>query len=126
MIKAGLDKITSDLEGAGYTNFHVLYLAPDEADWRDRLTAELEKKVDGICIGFGVRGEAGARCNAQARLIAQSAPSSSSSSSSVRPVVARGADLADIVARSPSTKLCFNTNPPSTLQAVQRNFPMSS
>ena len=113
MIAAGLAKIEGDLHGAGYSNFVFMPLAPEEPDWRERLTAELDNKVAGVCIGFGVRGQA--VCTEFFEQLVQRAP-----------VVARIADGPDIVAKSPSTKLCFNTSPPSTLQAVQRNFSLSS
>ena len=113
MVAKGLAKIEGDLHGAGYSNFVFMPLAPEEPDWRDRLSAELDNKVDGVCIGFGVRGQAA--CTEFFEQLVQRAP-----------VFTRVAERADIVAKSPSTKLCFNTSPPSTLQAVQRNFPLSS
>ncbi|KAF7978470.1 hypothetical protein HWV62_45593 [Athelia sp. TMB] len=99
IIRDGLNAIAASIRSAGYS-YDFFPIGPDDASAKDALIAQMrEKAYDGVMIGFGVRG----------------APELT---------VFFEETLNAIKDTLPKARLLFNSSPPSTLDAVKRNFPL--
>ena len=99
VIRYGLEAVAAAIRGAGCA-YGFFPIGPDDVLARDALVAQLrEKKYDGVIIGFGVRGTPELTGFFEEAVNA-------------------------IKEALPTARLLFNSSPPSTLDAVKRNFPL--
>eukprot|EP01117_Protostelium_nocturnum_P004037 TRINITY_DN15308_c0_g1_i1.p1 TRINITY_DN15308_c0_g1~~TRINITY_DN15308_c0_g1_i1.p1 ORF type:complete len:126 (-),score=20.01 TRINITY_DN15308_c0_g1_i1:76-453(-) len=98
-IGAMLDQVGKDVANAGY-QYDFFGVSPEEGT-KPLVQKLKEKKYDGICIGFGVRGQG------QLTVFFE--------------------DLVNaIVKNAPGTQLLFNSTPNDTLAAIKRRVPLHS